>query len=142
MRGHEAVVEAFRRAVRRGRLAHAYLFAGLPGVGKRAFAMELAKALLCERTPAGARQDAALEACDRCPACVQVEAGTHPDFTLALKPEDAHEFPIEVMREVCRGLSLKPKIKPSCAVNTSSTVTSQRRCAQPEGCGESAIMVG
>jgi DNA polymerase-3 subunit delta' len=104
VRGHDVQVEAFRRALRRGRLAHAFLFTGPPGVGKRLFAVELARALLCESPP----PDRLLDACDRCPACVQVEAGTHPDFALAARPEDAHEFPIEQMREVCRGLSLKP----------------------------------
>ena len=89
VRGHEAQVEGFRRAVRRGRLAHAYLFTGPAGVGKRLFAVELAKALLCE----GNTGDE-LEACDRCPACTQVEAGTHPDFYPAARPPDSLEFPI------------------------------------------------
>ena len=102
VRGHEAQVEGFRRAVRRGRLAHAYLFTGPPGVGKRLFAVELAKALLCE----GNTGDE-LEACDRCPACAQVEAGTHPDFYPAARPADALEFPIELMRELCQGFALK-----------------------------------
>ena len=42
---------------------------------------ELAKALLCQ-SPSGQR----LEACDRCPACIQLEAGTHPDFFAAGRP--------------------------------------------------------
>ena len=45
VRGHDRLIQAFDRAVKRGRLAHAYLFTGLPGVGKRLFADELAKAL-------------------------------------------------------------------------------------------------
>ena len=100
--GHEAQVEGFRRAVRRGRLAHAYLFTGPAGVGKRLFAGELAKALLCE----GNTGDE-LEACDRCPACAQVEAGTHPDFYPAARPAESLEFPIELMRELCQGFALK-----------------------------------
>ena len=42
------MIEAFGQAVRRGRLAHAYLFVGPASVGKRLFAGEFAKALLCE----------------------------------------------------------------------------------------------
>jgi DNA polymerase III subunit delta' len=103
IRGHERLVEGFQRAVRRGRLAHAYLFLGAPGVGKRLFAIELAKALLCDNPPADGR----LAACDHCPACVQVEAGTHPDFLIAARPPDKHEFPIELMREVCDQFLLK-----------------------------------
>jgi len=102
IRGHEALVESFQSAVRRGRLAHAYLFAGPQGVGKRLFAGELAKALLCAHS-----SDNHLEACDRCPNCLQVEAGTHPDLFVAGRPEDSLEVPIEVMRELCRSFNLK-----------------------------------
>src|SRR6266481_3872353 len=110
------MVAAFARAVARGRLAHAYLFAGPPGVGKRLFALELAKAILCENppphptlSPSGGegRVRGKLEACDRCAACSQVEAGTHPDFFATGRPEEKLEFPIEVMRELCRNFSLK-----------------------------------
>ena len=102
IRGHEALVESFQRAVCRGRLAHAYLFAGPEGVGKRLFAGELAKALLCAHST-----DDYLEACDRCPDCLQVEAGTHPDLFVTGRPEDSLDVPIEVMRELCRSFSLK-----------------------------------
>jgi DNA polymerase-3 subunit delta' len=97
------VIQAFTRAVQRGRLAHAYLFSGPPGVGKRLFASELAKALLCEDQPANGR----LEACDRCPSCMQIDAETHPDFFTAVRPPDSASLPIETMRELCRGFSLK-----------------------------------
>jgi len=103
VRGHESLAEAFDRAVRRGRLAHAYLFVGPPGVGKRVFAIELAKALLCESRPADGR----LEGCGHCPACAQVEAGTHPDFFTASRPPETAEFPISLMRELCQHFSLK-----------------------------------
>jgi DNA polymerase-3 subunit delta' len=96
-------VHAFDDAVRRGRLAHAYLFTGPIGVGKHLFARELGKALLCEAPP-GPR----LEACDTCAACLQVEAGTHPDFLAVARPEEKLELPIEVIRELCRALGLKP----------------------------------
>jgi DNA polymerase-3 subunit delta' len=102
VRGHDHLVQAFEGVVRRGRLAHAYLFTGPSGVGKRLFAGELAKALLCE-TPPGPR----LGACDRCPSCFQVAAGTHPDFLTAGRPEDALEVPIDTIRELCRGFALK-----------------------------------
>ncbi len=103
VRGHDALVRAFARAVQRGRLAHAYLFTGPPGVGKRLFAAELAKALLCENPPASR-----FDSCDRCPACVQIEAGTHPDYFQAGLPPDKHEWPIELMRELLRAFALKP----------------------------------
>src|SRR5438270_4636004 len=92
----------FEQAVRRNRLAHAYLFSGPRGVGKRLFAQELAKALLCE-----GRAETALEACDHCPACAFVDAQTHPDYFQFARPEDKNVMPIEVLRELCAGFSLK-----------------------------------
>jgi DNA polymerase III subunit delta' len=101
--GHDAQRLALERAVQRGRLAHAYLFVGPVGVGKHLFARELAKALLCEAPPVPDR----LEACDHCPSCLQLEAGSHPDFFTAARPEDRLEFPVDVMRDLCRDFSLK-----------------------------------
>jgi DNA polymerase-3 subunit delta' len=101
IRGHEAVAAAFARAAARGRLAHAYLLVGPAGVGKRLFARELAKALLCE----GGGDN--LRACDRCRSCVLFDAGTHPDYAAAGRPEDSLELPIDVVRELCQHFGLK-----------------------------------
>ncbi|MGA2062373.1 MAG: DNA polymerase III subunit delta' [Thermoguttaceae bacterium] len=110
--GHDKVVEQFRRALGRGRLASSFLFAGPPGIGKRSFAIKFAQALLCENNP-----EEALDPCEHCPACVQVIAGTHPDFQLVSKPEDKSFIPLELLigdkehrrREgLCHHIALKP----------------------------------
>ncbi|QDU22877.1 DNA polymerase III subunit [Urbifossiella limnaea] len=102
LRGQSAALAAFRAAAARGRLGQAYLLVGPDGVGKRLFATELARALLCEKPPA------ALAACDHCPSCAQVTAGTHPDVLTLSTPEGKHELPVEAMREFCTRMSLKP----------------------------------
>jgi DNA polymerase-3 subunit delta' len=104
LQGHEHLIEGFRQVVLRRRLAHAYMFCGSVGVGKRLFAQELAKALLCENP---GRPTEALEACDQCPACALVDANTHPDFFTVSRPEDKNEMPIELVQELCAGFSLK-----------------------------------
>jgi DNA polymerase-3 subunit delta' len=81
--GQDHVVEQFRRAVARGRLASSFLFAGPPGVGKRTFALKLAQALLCQT-----HAEELLDPCEHCPSCQQVEAGTHPDVILVAKRAD------------------------------------------------------
>ena len=102
IRGHDAARKQLLAAHARGRLAHAYLFVGPVGVGKHLFATEFAKALLCDRPPAP------LTACDKCPACAQVGAGTHPDYFTARKPDDKHDLPVGVVQEFCSHLGLKP----------------------------------
>jgi DNA polymerase-3 subunit delta' len=102
IRGHDAARDQLLNAYCRGRLAHAYLFVGPAGVGKRLFATELAKALLCDRPPAP------LTPCDACPSCAQVTAETHPDFFTVRTPEDKHELPVDAVREFCGKLGLKP----------------------------------
>src|SRR5262249_14848600 len=100
--GHDRNWRAFEQAVGAGRLAHGYLFRGPEGVGKRLFAVELAKALLCEAQQSG------LEACGQCSACQLMDAGNHPDFFMVHRPEDKVEMPIDTMRELCRSMALKP----------------------------------
>jgi DNA polymerase III subunit delta' len=90
IRGQDDVVEQFRRAVARGRLASSFLFTGPPGVGKRTFALKLAQTLLCQTNP-----ETAFEPCGRCPSCVQVEAGTHPDLIFVCKPVDRANILVE-----------------------------------------------
>lgn len=103
VRGHDAVVNSFRTAYTRGRLGQAYLLVGPEGVGKRLFALELAKALLCEQPPE------ALAACGRCPACTQVEAGTHPDVFRVRTPDTKHELPIDEIRAFCAQMAIKSR---------------------------------
>lgn len=102
--GHDAWIEAFRTIHRRGRMAHAYLFVGPPGIGKRLFALELAKAMLCENPP----QEPHLTACGNCAACHLVDAGTHPDLFQVSKGEEANVVKIELMRQLCANFGLKP----------------------------------
>lgn len=71
--GNQQVKEILRRMLASGRVPGALLFAGEDGVGKKLFALELAKALNC-REPVG------VEACDRCASCVRIMQSTFPSF--------------------------------------------------------------
>jgi DNA polymerase-3 subunit delta' len=88
--GHDAAVEHFRRSIAAGRLASAYLLAGPEGVGKRSFAVRLAKALLC-----GQADPAALAPCGRCQSCVLCDAGSHPDLHLVARQRDSKTLKLE-----------------------------------------------
>ena len=110
--GHDDVVEQFRRALGRRRMASSFLFVGPEGVGKRTFALKLAQALLCQTRP-----EAALDPCGECPACAQVSAGTHPDLALVARPPEKSFIPLELLigdkdhrgREgLCHDIAMKP----------------------------------
>ena len=52
--------------------------------------------------------EAALDPCETCPACLQVKAGTHPDLLQVARPDEKHDLPIKVIRDLCLDLGLKP----------------------------------
>ncbi len=75
--GQELAVASLRRALRAGRLAHAYLLAGPAGVGRATLGRRLAQALCCEQRDTGAGEDVA--PCLLCPSCRLIESGAAPD---------------------------------------------------------------
>lgn len=72
MVGQRHVVRTLKNAIRTGRIAHAYLFAGPRGTGKTSTAKLLAKAVNCAHGPTE-------EPCDKCPSCVSIREGRSLD---------------------------------------------------------------
>jgi DNA polymerase III subunit delta' len=64
--GNEHIKEAFLRMMKKNRFPHSALFVGEEGVGKKLFALEIAKAFLCQNP-----QD--FQACDNCSSCKRSE---------------------------------------------------------------------
>lgn len=110
--GHEPNKVRFSKALSRGRLPSTFLFVGPSGIGKRTFAIALARCLLCEQTPPDQ-----LVACGACEGCIMVDSGNHPDLATVSKPEDKSQLLIEQFigdlkhrnrAGLCYDLSLKP----------------------------------
>jgi DNA polymerase-3 subunit delta' len=114
--GNTRVKEALRRMITSGRLPGSLLFAGEEGVGKRLFALEVARALNC-RTPKDS------EACGVCPSCVRItklnyperddaEEWTqiiwtdHPDVGLVIAPKRV--LRVEQMRQIEKEANFRP----------------------------------
>lgn len=94
--GQERAVALLQRALENQRVAHAYIFHGPEGVGKKLTAITLAMALNC--TAAGERP------CGSCSACSRIGRGIHPD--VALVEPDGANIRIEQVREIERKLSM------------------------------------
>jgi DNA polymerase-3 subunit delta' len=71
--GNDAVKTSLRRLLENGRLPGSFLFTGEEGVGKKLFALELAKVLNC-------RNRQGVEACDECSSCRRISRSTFPPF--------------------------------------------------------------
>jgi len=82
--GHDDVVEGLWRAERLGRLPHAMLFEGPPGIGKFGAAVWFARGLYCTEGPGAP--------CGTCGPCKRILAGTHPDFFLLDPVEEELEI--------------------------------------------------
>lgn len=96
----DAAIGTLRRALRSGKVPHAYIFSGPAGVGKRLTAMALASALNCVQ----ARDDS----CGVCNGCQKIARAVHPDvFTLSL-PEQRKSISVDAVRELEGRLATRP----------------------------------
>ena len=83
----------------RKRVPHAYLFTGIPGIGKTSTAKAFAMTLNC-RAPSGR------DGCGVCPSCRKILHGNFPDF-ISIEP-DGRNIKIEQIRELNRSLGYAP----------------------------------
>ncbi len=81
VQGQNRAIAVLRRALAAGRLAHAYLFDGPDGVGKRTAAQALGLALLCPISPGSG--------CGTCETCGRIGSRNHPDLMVV----DAVDLP-------------------------------------------------
>lgn len=93
---HDRQKDVLRKALANQRLAHAYLFEGPDGVGKKLMALALARALFCENG----------EGCGSCAACRKVDHLNHPDLHI-LAPDGA-QIKIDQVRKIQQELALRP----------------------------------
>ncbi|MGV3489131.1 MAG: DNA polymerase III subunit delta' [Tuberibacillus sp.] len=84
--------------IKNDRLAHAYLFSGQRGTGKRETAIQLARTFFCRM-----RED--INPCGDCPDCRRIESGNHPDLTI-IEP-DGRSIKKQQITELIKAFSYK-----------------------------------
>ncbi|SFG40896.1 DNA polymerase-3 subunit gamma/tau [Novosphingobium sp. CF614] len=93
--GQEAMVQTLANAIKRDRLAHAFLMTGVRGVGKTSTARLIAKALNCIG-PDG-QGGPTIDPCGRCEPCVAIAEGRHIDV---IEMDAASHTGVDDVREI------------------------------------------
>ncbi len=96
--GQEFITQTLKNAVKKGRLSHAYIFAGPRGVGKTTTARIVAKAVNCENLQDG-------EPCNQCSQCLEITRGSHPDV---IEIDAASNRGIDQIRELRESVHYLP----------------------------------
>ncbi len=93
--GQDPMVQTLANAIRRGRLAHAFLMTGVRGVGKTSTARLIAKALNCIG-PDG-QGGPTIDPCGVCEPCVAIAEGRHIDV---IEMDAASHTGVDDVREI------------------------------------------
>ncbi len=98
--GQEHVTRTLANAIKRDKIAHAYLFCGPRGVGKTSIARIFAKALNCEKGPTP-------EPCGKCSNCKEIAEGT----SLAVREIDgASHNGVDNVRDLIESFRAMPPV--------------------------------
>ena len=101
--GNKRNIRYLSEAARGGKLAHAYIINGEKGSGKKTLAGFTAASLLCESEDALDKGP-----CGRCPACIKIASGNHPDLVRVRHEKETVLSVDEIRDQVVSDMDIKP----------------------------------
>lgn len=115
--GNENNKYILKETITKGNILHSYMFFGTEGIGKKLFALEFAKMILCENQKNSP--------CEKCKSCIEFDSNNNPDFFF-IEP-DGNSIKIDQIRNMQKGILEKPIIssKKVYIINNAETMTKE-----------------
>lgn len=98
--GQQHITDTLKNEIKSGRVAHAFLFSGIRGIGKTSAARILAKSLNCQQVEAPTP-----DPCNQCESCLAITKGTATDV---MEIDGASNRKIEHIRELRENIKFAP----------------------------------
>ena len=99
--GNKALLDRLETMAVRGHAAHAVLFYGEKGSGRKTLAEYYCRLLLCENLTDG-------KPCGKCKPCSNITSAVHPDIIFAEKSGKLGGYSVDTARKICSDAFAKP----------------------------------
>ena len=97
--GNDNIKNEMKKSIKLGKISHSYLFIGIDGIGKKLFAKDFSKTMLCKEKE---------NFCNSCKSCIEFNSGNHPDFEI-IEP-DGSSVKINQIRQMQKKIWESPII--------------------------------
>lgn len=115
--GNDKIKNVLNESIKNENILHSYLFYGVEGIGKKLFALNFAKMILCNN-----KND---KPCGKCKSCIEFDSRNNPDFFL-IEP-DGNSIKIDQIRQIQKNILEKPinSLKKVYIIDNADTMTKE-----------------
>ena len=98
--GNEKIKQNLIKILNTNTISHSYMFIGTKGIGKKLFAKEFAKGILCTSS--------AQKPCEHCKSCLELVNNNHPDYAEIGLEEEENSIKIDTIRQMQKKIQELP----------------------------------